>query len=93
MIGERNWLAGKIHFTLNINDYIALCTHRPPLLLLHTPKTKPERCHENTHQHPLVLYHFGDLCIRRKQKKKKKKLFQIIIFPRHWEFKDLYEKK
>lgn len=75
MIGERNWLAGKINFTLNINDYIALCTHRPPLLLLHTPKTKPERCHEKHPPASSCPLPFWRLVHQKKTEKKKKETF------------------
>lgn len=53
----------------SIFDCISVCTHRPRPL----PPSHPRALNDviNTHQHPIVLCYFGDLCIKSKKKKKK----------------------
>lgn len=69
--GERNWYAvytkKKTLLIQSIFDYISVCTHRP------LPPSHPRVLNDviNTHQHPIVLCYFGDLCIKSKKKKKK----------------------
>lgn len=71
IIGERNWLAGRGEFTLNTINDIGVCTHRPPLFLLHTPKDKTWKMswkHPPASSCPLPFWRL----VHQKQKKQKK---------------------
>lgn len=89
MIGERNWLAGKLNFTLNIIDYIGVCTPSPFPLPPSHPKDKKtlKDVMKNTHQHPLVpLPFFLETCAseereRERNKKQKNTFPDNILLP------------
>lgn len=84
----------KGNFTLNTIDYIR-CVYpsSSPLPPSHPQRQKNLKDVMKAPTSIILSSPILETCASKAKKKNIKKLFQILFFPRHWEFKDLYEKR